>query len=547
MDTIDYDKYYKRDNDGCYTVHFANSKKLSVDKIEEIFSAYGKVISVNTTGQEYGFRFVKYKTLDEIICCLKGLKNSDIIQLLPERNKMNDSNHRLNKNYSTPRQRLEYSFQKTSGIDKQFNLNSAHNGKFSEIENLTRSTSTSNGSQFDNADNFSDTASRSSHSFKSNVNAIKHDKSDPLISNSLFSGQQNSMSNSSDEIDYYKYYKVGKDGNYIVHFANKKELNIDEIRKLFSSYGNVVSVYVNGEKINGLVFVRYKSLQETVKCLKGLQNNDMISILPQKDKINGTVKNTDQENSNHGQSAEMQDSFQGFNKQFDSNSNYDKKFSKTEEKLNHNTTSDRNRFHSTNNFLNTDSQSLNDDNKSAITHSDFLISDKQISSRQRSFNNYEVTNYDQEQQHKSKFHSFTKPDININVNKDVSDDKIPALISDTKIKQKDFDAVSNSSSQSRIKNTSSKVMIIPMQEIIVANIHASYDVHYILHLFKKYDPISATVAETTLETNIRYCHVYFKTIQDAVTVEEEFDNFDLSGENLIVLRVSRLIEEAAYK
>ncbi|XP_011256782.1 MATH and LRR domain-containing protein PFE0570w-like [Camponotus floridanus] len=547
MDTIDYDKYYKRDNDGCYTVHFANAKKLSVDEIKEIFSAYGKVISVNITDQEYGFRFVKYKTLEEIICCLKGLKNSDIIQLLPEKIKMNDSNHRLNKYNSTPRQRLEYSFQKTFG-DKQFNLNSAHNRKSSEIENSTRSTSTSNGSQFDNADNFSDTASRSSHNSKSNVNAVKYDKSDSLISNSLFSRQQNSMSNSS-EINYYKYYKIGKDGTYIVHFANKKELSINEIRKLFSSYGNVVSVYFNEERISGLVFVRYRSLEETITCLKELQNNDMISILPQKDKINGTVKKTDQENSNHGQLAEMQDSFQRINRQFDSNSNYDKKFSKTEEKLTHNTTSDRNRFHSTNNFLNTDFESLNDDNKSAITytHSDFLISaDKQISSSQRSFNNYEVTNYNQEQQHKSKFHSFTKPDIIINVNKDVSDDKIPALISNMEIKQKQFDAVSKSSSQSRIKNTSSEVRITPMQEIIVADIHANYDVHYILHLFKKYNPISATVVET-LETNKRYCHVYFKTIQDAVTVEEEFDNFDLSGKNLIVLRMSRLIEEVACK
>lgn len=532
MDTIDYDKYYKRDNDGCYTVHFANNKKLSIDEIEEIFSAYGKVMSVNITEHEYGFRFVKYKTLEEIICCLKGLKNSDIIQLLPERIKMNGSNRRLKYN-STPRKRLEYSFQKTSDIDNQFNLNSAHNRRSSEIENLTHSTSTSNVSQLDNADNFSDTASRSSHNLKSNVNAIKHDKSDPLISNSLFSGQQNSISNSS-ETDYYKYYKIGKDGNYIVHFVNKKELSINEIRTLFSSYGNVVSVYVNGEKINGLVFVRYRSLEETITCLKELQNNDMINILPQKDKINGTVKKTDQENSNHGQLAEMQDSFQGINRQFDSNSNCDKKFSKPEEKLTPNT-SDRNRFHSTKNFLNTDFESLNDDNKSAITHSDFLISDKQIS-RQRSFNNYEVTNYNQEQQHKSKFHSFAKPDININVNKNVSDDKIlPLLISDMEIKQKQFDAVSNSSSQWRD---------IPI--IIVANIHASYDVHHILHLFKKYNPISARVVKTILGTNKRYCYVYFKTIQDAITVEEEFDNFDLSDKKLIVLRMSRL-EDAACK
>lgn len=546
VNAMDYEKFYKRDNDGCYTLHFANTKRLRVDEIEEIFSAYGKVISVNVTGKEQGYRFIKYKTLDETICCLKGLKNSDIIQLLPEKFKMNDSNHRSNKNNSNQLQtaRMENSSQRTPATDKQVNLNSAYNGKSSEIENLTHSVKTSGNSQFDDGDNFSDTASKSSHSFKSMINAIKYDKSDSLIPNLLSSRQQNSISNSSNDIDYYKYYKTAKDGSYIVHFANKKGLGIDEIRKLFSSYGNVLSVYANGERNNGLVFVRYKSLQETIKCLKGFQNNDKITILVQKDKINGTKK-IDQGNSNHGQLTEMQDSLQETNKQFNPNSNYDKKFSETDEKLTLDTTSDRNRFHSTN-FLN-GSLSLNHDTKSTITHSEFPMSDEEFLSfifRQRNFTNDEVTDYDQEQQYKTKSYFFTKPDLNINVNKDVSNDKIPALISVTEVKQKEFDAVSNSSSQSEIKNILSKVMITPMQDIIVANIHANYDVHYILHLFKKYNPVSATVAETILETNIRYCHVYFKTIQDAVTVEEEFDNFDLSGENLIVLRISRLIEEA---
>lgn len=552
---IDYEKYYKRDNDGCFTVHFANTRKFSVDEIEKIFSSYGKVISVNVTESEHGFRFVKYKTLDEIRCCLKGLKDSNIIELLPERIKPN-SNHRLNKNSSQwQTARMENSSQKISSTDKQFNSNSVHNEKFS-IEDSTRNVRTFNGSnQFDNADNFSDTASKNtSHSFKYNVHAMKYDKSDPLISNSLSSEQQNSINNSSSKIDYFKYYRKAKDGTYVVHFVNKQELELEEIKKIFSSYGDVLSAHLNRDKLNGLVFIRYKTLHEVEKCLRGLQNNNMITILPQKDKINGTMKKTDQENSNHRQSAEMQDSFQGTNKQFNSNSNYDKNFSETEEKLVHNTTFDQKKFYSTNKFLSTDSRSLNHDNKSAITHSDFLMSDKQISSSSRqSFINYEVTDYNQEQQRKNKFHSFIKPD-NMYVNKDVSDNKIPALISDTErkisdreVKQKEFDAVSNSSSQSGTKNISPNVMIIPMQEIIVANIHASYDVHYILHLFKKYNPISATIAKTILETDIRYCHVYFKTIQDAVTVEEEFDNFNLSGKNLIVLRISQLIKEATCK
>ncbi|CAL1681826.1 unnamed protein product [Lasius platythorax] len=556
-DMMDYEKYYKQDSDGNYNLHFLNKNGLSINEIREIFSAYGKVLSVNVSGNDYGLRFIKYKTLDETECCIKGLANSNIIQLLLERTKMNGSNNRLDKKNSSQWQaaRTENSSQRASTTGKQFNLNSAHNGKFSEIESLPHNVKTSNGdNQSDNADNFSDTGSKNSrHSYKSNVNASKYDKSDSLVSKPLPSRQQNSINNSSNKIDYEKYYKIGKDGAYILHFVNKKELDLEEIRKLFSPYGNVISVHANEDKINGLVFVRYKTLQETITCLEGLQNNDVICILPQKDKINGAAKRTDQRSSNQWQSAGMQNSFQGtFNtKPFNSSSNYDKEFSKAGEKSIHNTTSNgNNRFDNANNFLDTDRRNSNNDYKSvnATTHSDSLISNKQhlLPSRQQSIN-YEVSDYNQEQQQKNKSYSSTKPDTNTYVNKDISDDKIPALISDTEIKQNEFDAMSDSSLQAGTKNASSNVMIIPMQEIIVANIHSNYDVHYILHLFKKHNPISATLAETILGTNIRYCHIYFKTIQDSVAIEEEFDNFDLSGKNLIVLRISRLKEEATCK
>ncbi|XP_070171105.1 putative uncharacterized protein DDB_G0282133 [Polyergus mexicanus] len=546
---MDYEKYYKRSVNGYYNLHFSNKKRLSVNEIKEIFSAYGRVVAVNVTDKEDGFRFVKYETLDETICCIRGLANSNIVQLLPEKSKVKDLNNRLDKKNSSQWQtaRTENSFQRTFGTDKQLNLNSAQNGKFSEIESLTHNIKTSNGhSRFDNVDNFSDTGSKNSiHSFKSNVNAIKCDKSNALESNSLSSRKQNFVNNSN-KIDYEKYYKIVKDGNYVIHFANKKELSLEEIRKLFSPYGNVISVNVSGSKISGLVFVKYKTLQETITCLEGLQNNHVICILPQKDKIDDTMKKIDQRNSYHLQPTETQDSFQETSKQFNSNSNYDKKSSEAEEKLICNTTLDQDRFDNINNISDSDSRSLNYGYKSvtAITDSDSLISDEQHTlSKQKSSINCEITDYDRKQQQKNKFHPFTKQDTNTYTNKDISD-KIPALISDTEIKQKEFDAMSNSSLQSGNKNASSNVMIIPMQEIIVANIHANYDVHYILHLFKRYNPISATFVEKILETNIRYCRVYFKTIQDAVTIEEEFDNFDLSGKNLIVLRISQLMKEA---
>lgn len=79
-----------------------------------------------------------------------------------------------------------------------------------------------------------------------------------------------------------------------------------------------------------------------------------------------------------------------------------------------------------------------------------------------------------------------------------------------------------------------------MQEVIVANIHTNYGVHYILHLFEKHGPISATLVKTIHKTDIRYCFVYFINTEDALAIEKEFDNFVLSGRNLIVLRKSQL-------
>lgn len=545
---MDYEKYYKIDNDGHYNLHFLNKNRLTIDQIREIFSDFGYVKAVNVSGNEYGLRFIKFKTFDETIRCIKGLSNHDSIKLLLEKSKMNDSSNRFDKKNSNQRQaaKTENSFPKTFNTGKQFNLNSAQNGKFSENESLSHKVRTIEDGQFDNADNFSDTSFRNSkHIHKSNANAIKYNKFDSP------SRQQDSIHNFSNKIDYEKYCKIAKDGTYILHFANKKEFSIEEIKKLFSPYGYILSVYANEDKVNGLVFVRYKTLQEAEACLEGFQNSDVISILPQKDKINGqnTIKKSQR---SPNQSAEISDTFQGTcNTGKQLHSNYDNEFSKAEEKSINNTISNENNgFDNANNFVETSRTSSHSyKSVNATAYSDSLITNKQHlqSSSQQNINHeeFKIRDYNQGQQLKDKSYFSTKPDANTYVNTTIYNE-IPALISDTEIKQKEFDSISDGSLQAGTKNAS-KVINIPMQEIIVANIHSNYDAPYILHLFKKYNPIAATLAERHEGINIRYCHIYFKTKQDAVAIEEEFDNFYLSGKNLIVLRTSRLKEEAICK
>lgn len=84
---------------------------------------------------------------------------------------------------------------------------------------------------------------------------------------------------------------------------------------------------------------------------------------------------------------------------------------------------------------------------------------------------------------------------------------------------------------------------IPAEEVIVANVHEGVSELYILYLLEEFEPISITEMKIIPEKGIRYCSVYFKSTADAIAVERQFDNFDLSGNNLIVRTPQLLISE----
>jgi len=554
---MDFEKYYKIDYDGSYNLHFLNKDKLTVDEIKNIFSTYGKVLNVNITKDEGGLRFVKYRTYQEAMCCWRGLQNSKI-QLLPERNKINLNKKDCNQQQSA---RTGNSFKKPINDYKQLNSNSIND------ENLSNRKSSTHIKTFQNGfDNFSDTNYENSMcDHKPIQSGIKDDEQHSSVFNgrsSLPSKQTFIETNSLDTtIDYEKYYRISRDDTYTVHFANKKGLTSEQIKELFSPYGNIVSIHSRGEN-NGLKFVRYKTLEEVISCLKGLQFSNLVSLLPQKNKIMGETKSIDQ-SSNQWQAAKTEDTSQktfSTGKQFNLNSTYNENngqkniFLENKEKPIYNTNIPdqiRDKFED-NNFSDTSSvnskQNFNSNGTKHKNTSSQMFNEKCTSSRQRNPINYKGHNKTMgEKQQETKFSSsiMTETDTKMDRNMRISthDYKMPALISDTEMKSDESDAMSNSSLSNKTKKSLSKIVFIPMQEIIVANIHSKYGVHYILHLFEKYSPISATLVKTIPETNLRYCHIYFKSAQDAEAVEEEFDNFDLFGKNLIVLRKSRLLDE----
>lgn len=337
------------------------------------------------------------------------------------------------------------------------------------------------------------------------------------------------------------------DGTYCIHFSNKKALSKEEIGDMFTPYGDVLSITWKGDINSGLIFIKYGTLEETLHCLESLQKTKLVRILPQKDKISNHKV---QRSSDERQEGKKDNSFhQPFTTDRQhTNSTYSSQTCAYEEKptCNRKNSDYNNRFDYADNFSNSSSPQPKHDYKSNINAvksnklNPLVLNEKHSQYSKQQYGDYKVPHYNQiTKQQESKFYRPSKLEANTYMNTDVSDNKIPSLISDPEIKPEELDSKLDHSLPTRTKNTSSKSVVI-MQEVIVANIHKNYGVHYILHLFEKRSPISATFVKTIFKTDIRYCLVYFMNADDALAIEKEFDNFSLSGRNLIVLRKSQL-------
>ncbi|XP_078045733.1 uncharacterized protein LOC144474580 [Augochlora pura] len=86
--------------------------------------------------------------------------------------------------------------------------------------------------------------------------------------------------------------------------------------------------------------------------------------------------------------------------------------------------------------------------------------------------------------------------------------------------------------------------LITAQEVIVANIHPNTKIFDIAYLFEDYHPICITSIMQTPNTELTYCHIYFETFEQALSVEKKFDKYTLHGKSLIVLRPQTMIQEA---
>ncbi|KAK1117405.1 hypothetical protein K0M31_016775 [Melipona bicolor] len=319
-------------------------------------------------------------------------------------------------------------------------------------------------------------------------------------------------------MEYEKYYDKRANG-YVVHFPNNKELSLQEIIEVFSAFGKIVSVNNRG-KSNGLCFVRYETVEDAKKCIDGFRNNSSIKILPHKIK-NNNIKPLIDINTNIEASKDVDTDAQR----------------KSEDKKIFKQNTFKNNSGENNHFTDCNlSESSSKDNFDDVEDNDDVDVDGKNKTNHHS--PQPILSLKQRIRNLKKFASNTSISSAATNNtsrelEDILDEtNIPALVH-----------IDQKYGTHNINNTPSSAKIVPAHEVIVANIHSSLTIHYILHLFEKFNPISISLMMRLPKTNILYCHVYFKTYEEAYAIMKQFDMHNVHGKKLIVLTSNKLMKE----
>ncbi|KAF3422397.1 hypothetical protein E2986_09841 [Frieseomelitta varia] len=322
-------------------------------------------------------------------------------------------------------------------------------------------------------------------------------------------------------MEYEKYYDKRANG-YVIHFPNNKGLSLQEITKMFSAFGKIVSVNNRG-KSNGLCFVRYETVEDAKKCIDGFRNNSSIKILPHKIKTNIIDINTNIEAKDVDANAQDKRMFkQNIYKNNSEENNHFSTYSSTKQSQNTQTDNQSNCNLSESSSKDNFNDDVDVDGKNKTNH---LSPIPKLSSEQR----IRLRNLKKFASNTSISSAVTNTSREL---EDIPDEtNIPALVH---IDQK---------YETHNINITPSVKIVPAYEVIVANIHPSLTIHYMLHLFEKFNPISISLMMSLPKTNILYCHVYFKTYEDAYATMKQFDMHNVHGKKLIVLTSNKLMEE----
>lgn len=297
-----------------------------------------------------------------------------------------------------------------------------------------------------------------------------------------------------------------ENGLFWLVFPNKHAIPKEEINKIFSVFGTVVSVTSAGDA-RGFRFVSYGSIEEVELAVLSLKTHPLINLIPHRPKNKSKpVKTTPKE-----ESGSIIYSTNQVNTNFFQRRRVDRDNSSSTI------------FSGINESAVGRQQIKSNDDETESVHSNSSTfrsrySDSHISPK-KSLNGSSGS-YKSQRLTKSRGAYSDSFNTKLGKNEDMD---IPDLVTKDNV------------------NIKSKVEVINAEEVIVANIHDDYGPAYVLHLFDDYEPLSVSYMKTTPNNSSRYCHVYFTNEKDSIAVEKKFDNYNLDGKNLVVFRIDRLI------
>lgn len=310
--------------------------------------------------------------------------------------------------------------------------------------------------------------------------------------------------------DYDKLVARDANGTFCILFQNRHSLEMEEIEQIFSQFGKVFNIKSAGDA-RGYRFVRYKFFDEAEKAIKGLKDHPTIKLAHHRSKNKTNQENQDtiastKENTNDNNFAGK--------KQFNKNPNNNKKYQKENNEYEKNA-----------------SQSISDAEETNSIRSRRNSIRSSFSAR-NSFSN-EEQNLD------------ACP--NLGNRNGMKHTKPPSSLKNGAIRKSFGDKIPDRITRSgKIVNENNvpKKIILNAEEVIVGNIPPNFGASYILHLLDSFEPVAISKINVVPKRDTRYCHVYFKSLQDSMGAERKFDQMHLSGQKLVVLRTCRLMEEA---
>ncbi|XP_011299512.1 uncharacterized protein [Fopius arisanus] len=289
-----------------------------------------------------------------------------------------------------------------------------------------------------------------------------------------------------------KYYIFdAKSDTWKVYFANNAALSISKIEAFFSKYGEIVKVQQNSPR--DFCFIHFKREEDVKTCAFGMRNNSTIRLRP--------FRSTP--------------SRQGKHDSFDSKSSPDK------EERNGKTGND-----------------LKDGQRSGVEiHRGKKILPNSLSSDAQSTpsSSYELSS----NSISASIESIPLDPTRSSAEKKAPADDLPELIQKISIGSSNLGPLRTYGT--RHPPTTEH---ITLQDVVVANIHESCEIDFILEMLEAFHPVCASKMKTIPEHSLRYCHVYFETSDQTQEVERIYDNAELFGKTLIVQRPGTLAANA---